>query len=180
LPTQSGPTGPGKLSAEGLEFFYSINMGNNFKIYQWSRSSLNATFSGTPQLVQIDGLSGTSLRFNQPSVSVDKSFIVFVANNLGTWQDNDLAIAFNTTTGSEKLLNATSFTVYPNPATGSFRISGIDGGEVFTLLNIHGQTVINGNLPKDGYIHISTLASGVYTLRILKNNRWVHEKLVKE
>jgi hypothetical protein len=180
LPTLSIPQGPGKLSADGLDFFHSSsNVNNDLNIYQWSRSSLNGPFTGAPQLVPVNGFSGSPLILSQPAISVDKSFTVFVISD-GLWTGNDLAIAFNTTTGTENILNTNSFTISPNPASGSFRISGMDGGEAFTFLNIHGQTVHSGHIPENGSVSISSLASGIYTLRMLKNNQWVHEKVVKE
>ena len=69
--------------------------------------------------------------------------------------------------------------VFPNPSTGIFTITGIEDteDETFTLINSIGQT-LSINVQNNGQMDMSAFPSGVYYLRVASNGQVM--KLVKE
>lgn len=60
-----------------------------------------------------------------------------------------------------------SLRVFPNPFRSAFEISGLQGGEYFTLTSAHGQTLLSG-YTLDPH-QINRLSSGVYFLSVQTN-----------
>ena len=69
--------------------------------------------------------------------------------------------------------------VFPNPSTGIFTITGIEDteDETFTLINSIGQT-LSINVQNNGQVDMSAYPSSVYYLRVASNGQVM--KLVKE
>ncbi len=56
--------------------------------------------------------------------------------------------------------------LFPNPASDYFRISGIDQSGIFTIYNRLGIVVKNGIVSKDEEVNIQNLPNGLYFLKI--------------
>jgi hypothetical protein len=176
----TGRPGPGRLTSDGLTFFGTVESTNRQKIYRWHRSSLSELFNGTPELVNPGPGSDTLFYSGQPSVAEDQSFMVYVANKFNRWKSNNLAIAINPTTNTLKSEKGLTVLLYPNPANGRVRVSNFNGNPPFQVFSLCGKSVCRGEIPSDGFLDLSALAPGIYTLQVWNNGGWVREKLVKE
>ena len=73
-----------------------------------------------------------------------------------------------------------SFEVYPNPASNTLYIKGINATYRFALYNNMGQQVINGQAEGLKQIDVNNLAKGVYFLRITNGAQVSVQKVVVE
>jgi hypothetical protein len=64
--------------------------------------------------------------------------------------------------------------IYPNPCTGNFKVEGIDGSAVVSILNLNGQKVANTTVGQSNSIN---LEKGVYIIRVELENRILFQKL---
>jgi len=82
--------GPGRLSSDGLRFVCGlVEPDGRQRLYVWSRRSLRARWKGPVPL----GVSVDSASSIQPTLSDDGLRLVFVRNQEGRWEDNDLWMA---------------------------------------------------------------------------------------
>ena len=96
--------------------------------------------------------------FDKWSDGVTDNPRTFVVNS-----DLTLAAFFKGTGVSEDGL--TPMTLYPNPAKGSIRISGIEANTTVEIYNSLGELVRTVNAGPDQEIGVSDLASGLYLVR---------------
>jgi len=77
---------------------------------------------------------------------------------------------------------ASSFSIYPNPATDVISVSnGVDTIENITITDINGRVVKEVTFGVDQpQINISDLAQGVYILNATSNGKTITEKIVKK
>jgi len=77
---------------------------------------------------------------------------------------------------------ASSFSIYPNPATDVINISnGVDAIENVKITDLNGRVVKEITLGIDqSQINISDLAEGVYVLNATSNGKTITEKIVKK
>jgi hypothetical protein len=59
-------------------------------------------------------------------------------------------------------------------------VSNFNGNPPFQVFSLCGKSVCRGEIPSDGFLDLSALAPGIYTLQVWNNGGWVREKLVKE
>lgn len=71
-----------------------------------------------------------------------------------------------------------SLTIFPNPATFSIQISGLDGMEsTYSVYDIHGKPIMSGSLSgNSGEIIVEHLPAGIYTI-MLYNQDKTHKKM---
>jgi sugar lactone lactonase YvrE len=91
-------------------------------------------------------------------------------------------VTIKSTLGIVNINNSSSINIYPEPATGSFTLTGISQGQVIELYNYTGQkvlSVISHQLSTS--IDISTMPDGIYLIRILNRDGSVFaaKKIVK-
>lgn len=75
--------------------------------------------------------------------------------------------------------SASAVKIYPNPASTSFRISGIANGQI-KIMDISGKVVHNQSINERTLINIETISSGVYFLELTTASQTIREKLVIE
>ena len=127
-----------------------------------------------------DTTMGTATIITQPSCS-DSTAIISATPNEGyrflSWQDgnteNPRSVTVTTDTTFTAYFESTTqgifnvdeekITVYPNPTNGIVKVDAIDGIRI-DVYNINGQLV--KTVLKDTVIDISTLPSGIYTLKV--------------
>ncbi len=73
-----------------------------------------------------------------------------------------------------------SFTIYPNPSTGEFKILKEEGVFEIAVLNMNGQVLYGNTLMNDiESIHLRNLPAGVYTVELSNRiGQKIHRKLV--
>ncbi|KGO01364.1 hypothetical protein HQ48_04740 [Porphyromonas sp. COT-290 OH3588] len=64
---------------------------------------------------------------------------------------------------------ATAFTLHPNPAVSYVELSGVEAGATVQLLDLSGRLVLERKLSADARVDVSTLAKGIYLLKVGKH-----------
>lgn len=88
---------PGRLSPDGLSFICGLKDAKRTSeremLFEWRRANLDEPWQG-PFLLEgkINELSGSADNM-QPTISDDGLLLVFVRNETGSWEDNDLWLA---------------------------------------------------------------------------------------
>ncbi|MDD3080028.1 MAG: T9SS type A sorting domain-containing protein [Paludibacter sp.] len=72
------------------------------------------------------------------------------------------------------------YTIFPNPVTAGFSISGIVGTTSIVLTDLNGKTVLKKNISDISYIPVDNISSGMYILLIQNKEHSVRLKLVKQ
>ena len=90
--------------------------------------------------------------------------------------DNIMIVPEGSTQGIDNVEN-NSVSVYPTPANNTLTVEG-EGIHSVQLFDASGRTVLSRN--NGGKIDISTLASGIYVVRVTTNNGVSIQKVVKE
>jgi len=76
-------------------------------------------------------------------------------------------------------LNTPKITLYPNPATESFQIIGIEGTASIVISDLHCIVQIKTQITGDESISVKTLRNGVYIAKITSSTGVVERKLTK-
>ncbi|MBE0676661.1 MAG: T9SS type A sorting domain-containing protein [Bacteroidales bacterium] len=70
--------------------------------------------------------------------------------------------------------------IYPNPATGAFTVSGIEGEATVTVTDLNGKVLLKREVPNEGQVSVTALEDGIYIVRINHLNGVARLKLVKK
>jgi len=68
--------------------------------------------------------------------------------------------------------------IFPNPNTGLFRIEGVDKA-IYTIHNIAGQLIQEGEIIDDSSINISNEDSGIYFISMMINDKFMKRRILK-
>lgn len=104
--------------------------------------------------------------------------VVFTDGNGCTDTSNAISV---TVTGLADNLFATGLQLYPNPATGSFQLRGVQGTAHISITSLAGQviarhTVEMGNTPST--VDVTSLTPGLYFIQVEMNGQTGTQKLV--
>jgi hypothetical protein len=134
------------------------------------------------------GFSGTGVFYPDSTVTqrvgvhID-SLVVPTPEGLRNGEDEVLKAAFECLTGVEQPENPTmSFDVFPNPSSGSFRVSfhSDQGGESYVLVyDVNGQIVFETvhNTMENLVIDLSNHANGLYLVKATSGNSVISKKI---
>jgi len=78
----------------------------------------------------------------------------------------------------DKINISNNITVYPNPATDAFQITGIEGTATITVSDLSGRLLLSKNVTANATVSVNTLPNGIYLVAIKSNNAKKTEKLV--
>ncbi len=81
------------------------------------------------------------------------------------------------TSSVEDPVKIVSFSVYPNPASGKFVISGITQGTL-TVMNLNGQTILNRLVTDGETIDLTGVAEGTYLIRFTDEKASQYQKVL--
>jgi hypothetical protein len=81
------------------------------------------------------------------------------------WKDF-IFIEEETATGINNPLATNRISIYPNPVSDNFRISGILGATQVTVTDITGKTVLSRTVNPDGFVSVSHLQKGIYLVHV--------------
>ena len=75
-----------------------------------------------------------------------------------------------------------TFSIYPNPTTNMLTVNGVDTQNLrFTMVDMQGRVVKDGDLFARNTINIASLSQGLYVLNLIDNNRvGSAQKFIKE
>lgn len=170
----------GQLSKDGLSYYVSIDSIGSFSLYKMTRAAMMDTFSN---LTKLSGsINDNALINNQPTITTDESIIVFVKNDLNSWEDNDLYISSATgTVGMSEAVRPIDVKVFPNPAN---QFAVFEFNEIPDLIRIYdmqGRIIINNRLISDTYrLDLSRFNKGIYHYSILSDKTVATGKLIIE
>ncbi len=196
---------PALISLAGLENLVSIGL--DVRIYDnpilGSLTSLQNATSGARFLVITDNGSLSSLTglenidangidylriYGNPNLSVcGLPNICYFLNNGGDYSVYNNALNCNTdieilascsTVSVSDLEVLPIISISPNPNAGRFETSGIMEGD-YTIFNIAGQLVQQGQLTGNTSIDISNAPQGIYMMSIILDNEIITERIVK-
>ncbi len=78
-------------------------------------------------------------------------------------------------------LSKVAFSLFPNPTNTSLIINSyIANNGQFSIVNLFGETVLNGSFQNGSPIDISPLSKGIYCVNVIGNNSVTSSKLVVE
>lgn len=170
----------GSANAYG-ELFYSTDGGTT-----WTQSTSTSQYINQGTWIQE---TVTNPAFdNQPSIMFGFRFVNTVASG-GTdpsFSIDDINVTGMPATGINSLTNASSISVYPNPAS-EFTTINLNGFETsndavtITVTNELGQIVLNRKEAYASQINLNTnnLSNGVYSIAISSGNKKAITKFVK-
>lgn len=75
--------------------------------------------------------------------------------------------------------NSSKISLYPNPATDFFRISGLEDTALITISDLYCRVLLKAKISNDENISVSSLRKGVYIAKITTATATVERKLVK-
>jgi hypothetical protein len=167
------PTGAGSVTLHFTSFNTELN-NDKVKVTDLVNGTILGIFSGTTIPADVTSPSG-------------QMYIQFTTN--ATITAAGWSATYNSTvSGIEEYNSIKELAVYPNPAKDkihiSFRVEGSDNATL-EIVNLTGQTVysqkvnsLNGAFSKD--IDMSTVAKGIYNLKILTTKETINKKIVLE
>ena len=79
-----------------------------------------------------------------------------------------------------QVINSEKISLYPNPVTDGFRISGIKRMSTISVFDINGKLLLTKVIDRDEYISVSSLPQGVYMVKISSEAGILEKKIVKE
>jgi hypothetical protein len=72
------------------------------------------------------------------------------------------------------------FSLFPNPSTGIFSVSGVEANSSFSIINVIGEQLMNGQTINDKtQIDLSNFANGIYFIEINNNKIKQTKKIIK-
>ena len=151
--------------------------------YQWKASSCSA--AGWTCIDDID----TPGQYGNMTWNVGTTYYILLDDENSTTGTHSFYInCANSPSGIDENAGATGVSIYPNPNTGSFTVS-IAGNTQESIeidvFNVLGEDVfkskaenVNGAYSKE--ITLSTIAKGIYTVRIKTGSKLYHKKIIVE
>lgn len=160
-------TGPARLSHDGLNLFLDIIGSPYYGIYQLSRKSLNDTFSLSTAVHVF--AQPENYFAGHPAVSGNLKEMVFVISKDDNWANDQLNIAYRTTTALPfSTQHQSGVTLYPNPAHDVINLSGVSANAHVSIYTISGRLIERfiGN----GH-DCSHLEPGLYMVGIMESDQ---------
>ncbi len=116
----------------------------------------------------VDGLVSYK-NINDDDVVSDQIIFTITDEDGGMAQDGDFTIfehKFMITLTGKELFDTAGLNVYPNPGSGVFRVSGLEGVESYEVFSASGQSIRSGMIEQDREltIDITGEATGIYLL----------------
>jgi hypothetical protein len=174
-------------SNDSLNIYYSLDCGDNW-IPLWSRNGFRlqtAAISNNPFIptateweriggVRLPQLQGQGLvRFKFEAVSNNGNNIYLDDINIENW-----------TVGITEQQSIPKIAIYPNPAAHQITIdaNGIIGDAVITIYDLQGKLLLNkhSDASKSITIDVSSLASGLYMVKVSSASSDAYQKLIVE
>ena len=146
-----------------LPFFNITNDFNSSKSNATTNNFTTNTFDFTASTSKI-------IIYVRAPLAVDSSNEVFF--------DNISLVA--TATASTEDIFAANFSVYPNPATNLINISSVKSIEKAEIFSIIGKRVVSTTSLKNNKIDVSSLAKGVYILKLVSGDVVGTRKIIIE
>jgi len=85
-----------------------------------------------------------------------------------------------TPTAVNELAGTKNSVLYPNPASGDFSVSGLEGTAQLRIFDENGRMLVSSSIENDKKVSVNTLSNGVYTVKVITHERTGTHKLLKK
>lgn len=109
-------------------------------------------------------------------VPIDCWYVYYKTMNWGNWAH---IVEFDAGTTHTKLMNTLQISLYPNPVTDGFRVSGIKVTSTLSVFDINSKLLFTKMINSNEYVSVSSLPHGVYIVRINSETDILEEKIIK-
>ncbi|WP_298514141.1 T9SS type A sorting domain-containing protein [uncultured Kordia sp.] len=133
--------------------------------------------SGTNTVSRVDTSQSTPIPFTFLTLPQTPWGMVLDDNNLYiAEQTGSRVVRFDLTTLGVDEASARKFTYYPNPTKDYVHIAGLAQNTSYALTDQHGREIMKGKLASVDKLDLSTVANGVYFLKL---NNYEVKKIIK-
>jgi len=150
---------PSGIALDKAGIVYVADYGNN-RI----RKIAPAYYTISPSLpdgLNFDGLTGTIS--GKPTTSISKTYTVYAFNTGGEVYTE---ISLSITPMGIKYMETNGFSIYPNPTTSQFSVSGLSDSEILTVYSLTGVKLLSQEVSNGEPVDISKLKSGLYMVKV--------------
>lgn len=116
-----------------------------------------------------DGYPNNSWEISEPAIYYQAAYIRMLANSVQV--DDVLALETNESTTPD-------FKIYPNPTTGTFRMTGVENNSQLEIYSVLGQFVHSEIVTNNSIVDISNLTRGMYFIKLYQENKINTQKLI--
>ena len=110
---------------------------------------------------------------SETAINATGSYVLTATDAAGNVATASFTITLSTGIDDER---KPSLSVYPNPCTDGFKVSGIDAPANVTITDLTGRVVVTTMVDADGYVPVGHLKQGTYLVKV--NQRVL--KLIKK
>jgi len=144
----------------------------------WTASSNQAWLSVSPAS---SAPGNKSLIFiADENVGAIRTAVVTIRDSSNSLSDQTITVtqAKSTTAVGDDLKKV--ITVFPNPVTDAFQITGINETAAISLVDVKGRLLLTKEIVENESISMNSFTSGIYIVRIVTSNGVTEKKLVKK
>lgn len=186
---QMGTANDWKTVAAGS--YHAVGLRMNGDVYTWGWNAYGEIGNGT-ETMQLTPLkvassavgvaAGYSLSFY---LHADGTFCTsgynYGAQGLGSSSTYTTSFNCSTTADIAETTINKSITVYPNPTSNTFEVTGFEGSATINLYDISGKQILSTDINSSQDISMKNLPQGVYVIKLLtsEGNSW-NGKIVKQ
>ncbi len=140
--------------------------------------NIDGNLTGTFSLVN-DSVANLNLGFRTHPAIADLNNDGINEMLIGNYAGGVRLFSVIKSTGFSKL-SLQNLTIFPNPATNSFKFHQLNTKVIFEIYNLAGKLILEANYQPNETVDISMLTSGLYFVKVLNNFEHKVFKLLKE
>jgi DNA-binding beta-propeller fold protein YncE len=189
--TLAGSTTSGSANGTGTaaSFYYPSGVavdasGNVYVADAWNNMIRKITQTGysispaLPAGLSFDATTG--IISGTPTAASAATTYTITATNIFGSATATVSIAVSAITTGVQTATTGSVTIYPNPVTDGFHITGLSGTYTLSILDLNGRTLTTKILTGDEYVSIGSLPKGLYIVKLITAEGTVERKILKK
>lgn len=169
-----------KLKVDGeVVYNYGGYIDQTTSKYMGTIDKRDNLFDETCVMVHLEGVTATEYTawsdVSTPPGMVEYTDMAVTAPTISDVHLSKEEVCSTVSTDLDEQLN--TLEVYPNPTEGSVTIA-VEGSFSYTLLNLNGQQVLNGNGANQLTVELGDIAPGIYSLNVEAADQLLVKKLI--